>query len=129
MANDPKFSRANTMFSYQKKKNISTSFDIGTLKCNTCVKGEHTALYRDGEAACHQPVCFVIADQNFPPFIPVDEEGECMRVICVEDGTLAEMADVLLEITIGFSIPSGSVVIISSLSHLAWGGGGGGSQR
>jgi hypothetical protein len=39
MANDPRFSQANTRFSYQKKKNISTSFDIGTLKCNTCVKG------------------------------------------------------------------------------------------
>jgi hypothetical protein len=49
MGSDPRFSQANTRFSYNKKKNISTSFDIGTLKCNTCSKGEHAALFREGE--------------------------------------------------------------------------------
>ena len=125
MANDPRFVQANTRFSYHKKKNISTSFDISTLNCNTCIKGEHTALFKEGEANAQQPVCFVLTDQNFPPSIPVDGEGECIKVVCVEDGTLDELLDVLLEITLGFAIPSGSVVILFSLSHLAWGGGGG----
>jgi hypothetical protein len=52
----------------------------------------------------------------------VDGEGECIRVVCVEDGTLGELLEVFLEVTLGFAIPSGSVVVIGSLSHLAWAG-------
>jgi hypothetical protein len=117
MGGNQRFSQANTGFSY-KKKNISTSFDIGTLKCNMCSKGAHEALFREGEARGGQSVCFVLVDQNLPPFIPVDGEGECLKVVCVEDWTLGELLDVFLEVTLCFAIPSGSVVVLGLLSHL-----------
>jgi hypothetical protein len=68
---DPRFSQANSRFSYHRKKNMTTSFDISTLTCNTCInKGGHSVLLREGEncdSLNQSPVCFVLTDQNFPP--------------------------------------------------------------
>jgi hypothetical protein len=66
------------------------------------------------------PVAFILADQNFPPSLPVEGEGECLKVFRVEDATLHELVTTFLEATRGFIVPAGSVVTLSSASHLAW---------
>jgi hypothetical protein len=67
------------------------------------------------------PVAFVVADQNFPPSLPVEEE-ECMKIIRIEDASPQELALACLEVTRGFIVPAGSVVVLSSASYryLAW---------
>jgi hypothetical protein len=65
------------------------------------------------------PVCFVLYDQCFPPVVPAEGDGECLKILQIEDGTLVELIDAFLDITKGFSVPAGSVVVISSASHLA----------
>jgi hypothetical protein len=67
------------------------------------------------------PPVFVLTDQNFPPMIPAGGEGdgECLKVIQIEHGSLAELVNVFLEITKGFSIPAGTIVVMASASSMA----------
>jgi len=69
-----------------KKLNTSASFTpLG--RCHTCLSGEHDAWEgRDG-----QPVIIAAADQHFPPNLPADGDGECIRILRVENGSLAEI--------------------------------------
>jgi len=61
---------------------------------------------------------FVLSDQNFPPAVPCST-GECMKIIRIENGKLAELVNVLLDVTgRGSILPAGSVVLIFSASHL-----------
>jgi hypothetical protein len=85
--------------------------------------GGHRVLHREGERVEVReltPVAFILSDQNFPPSLPVEMEGECLKVMRVEDGTLQELVTTFLEATRGFVVPAGSVVAIASASHLAW---------
>jgi hypothetical protein len=75
-----------------------------------------------GKPDASSPCVLSLWTRTSPPFISVDGEGECLKIICVEDGTLGELLDVFLELTLGFAVLSGSVVVISSISHLAWAG-------
>jgi hypothetical protein len=68
---DPRFGQTNSRFSYDTKLNLSTSFKLKDLKCNTCPeKGPHTVLFPNGgghDKTNQSPRCFVFTDQNFPP--------------------------------------------------------------
>jgi hypothetical protein len=125
-SNDSRFANNNNRFCYSSKLNLSCSFDTGKVVCNTCTnKGLHTVLYHGGEKfdkINQSPRCFVLTDQNFAPAVPVAGEGECLKIVIVEDGTLDDLATAFLDITKGFSIPAGSVVVLCSVSHLAWAG-------
>jgi len=44
---------------------------------------------------------------------------ECLAIVRIENGSLIELADSFLEITKGFDMPVGSVVVLSSLTYLA----------
>jgi hypothetical protein len=68
----------------KKKINSSASF-LPTGTCHTCLSGEHDAWV--GEHG--QPVLIVAADQHFPANLPTDGEGECIRILRVENGSLA----------------------------------------
>ncbi len=65
------------------------------------------------------PVTFALADQHFPAILPTTDDGECIKIIRIEDGNLAELANAFLEIIKGFAVPAGSQVLLSSLSQLA----------
>jgi hypothetical protein len=41
-----------------------------------------------------------------------------MKIIQVEHGSLAELVSVFLEITKGFAIPAGIVLLLASASHM-----------
>ncbi len=44
--------------------------------------------------------------------------GQCIKIIKVEDGGLAEIVNVWHDITKGRDFPAGSVVVLASASHL-----------
>ena len=118
---DGRDSRAFKINSFVARRNISASFDLESLKCITCpLKPDHIVLYRELKEHCHYPVVFIICDQSFPASFPTGGEGECLKIIRVEDGSLAELTAVFLEAIRPYSVPAGSVVLIHSLSHLAW---------
>jgi hypothetical protein len=49
----------------------------------------------------------------------VEGDGECLKILQIEDGTLVELVEAFLDLTKGFLVPAGSVVVLSSASHLA----------
>jgi hypothetical protein len=102
-------------------RNISTSFCPNTLLCKTC-QGEHTVLRRSIEGSdvgMDNPPVFVLSDQNFPPMVPVGGEGECLKIVQVENSSLADLAGVFLSVTRGFDLPAGTVILVSSASFAA----------
>jgi hypothetical protein len=126
-SDDPRFGTNNNRFSYDAKFNVSSSFSLKDVMCNTCPsKGPHTVLYREGGGGHvrteQSPRCFVLTDQNFPPAVPASGEGECLKTLLIEDAKLMELGDAFLEFSKGFEIPAGSVVLLFSASHLAWSG-------
>jgi hypothetical protein len=45
--------------------------------------------------------------------------GDCFKILRIEDGGLLELVDTFIEITKGFIIPAGTVLLVSSASRLA----------
>jgi hypothetical protein len=52
--------------------------------------------------------------------VPVGGEGECVKIIQVENGSLAELVEVFLGLTRGFDLSAGTVVLLSSPRHAAF---------
>ena len=95
------------------KTNVSLSFDPHTLDCMAC--GNHKVLSGSG-----RPV-IILADQEFSPIIPSDSEktGNCLLVIRVECGTIAAIIREFLELSKSVKIPVGTLVLLSSATHMA----------
>ena len=110
--------------SFTTNRNISASFDTASLCCVTCsFKPDHRALRPVKESSLSTyscPAVFVLSDQSFPAYIPTGGEGECLKIIRLEDGSLLDLAHIFLETVKNFVVPAGSVVLLHSLSHLAW---------
>jgi hypothetical protein len=82
----------------------------------------HTVLRRTiegNDVGLDNPPVFILSDQNFPPMVPAGGEGECLKIIQVENSTLIELVEVFLGMTRGFDVPAGTVVLLSSASHAA----------
>jgi hypothetical protein len=113
----------NYRHNYTKQMNISSSFSLDKFLCNTCTGGEHVTLYREGAGVVSNeltPVAFVLTDQSFPCSLPVEEDGECIKILRFENSTLHYLVTAFLEATRGFVVPAGSCFLLSSASHLAW---------
>ena len=110
--------------SYEKKRNITASFDIGTLRCTTCsLKPGHTILEKINSKKrldYHSPAVFILSDQSFPASLPTGGEGNCLHIIRLEDGSIPDLTNIFLDSLSPFGIPAGTVVLLHSLSHLAW---------
>lgn len=120
---DTRIKNAHTSLNSISNWNISTSFNMETLTCKTCTtKGEHTVLGRKaaGSVGTEQaPPCFVLSDQNFPPLVPAEGGGDCLKIIQIENASLSDLTKVFLGTVEGFAMPAGTVVLICSVSHLA----------
>ena len=110
--------------SYEKRRNITASFDTGSLQCTTCLlKSGHQLLEKVNSRSSHSyksPAVFILSDQSFPASLPTSGEGECLHVLCLEDATLADLTNILLDTLKPFCVPAGTVVLLHSVSHLAW---------
>ena len=93
---------------------ISRSFDVKSGTCVTCTGGGHPAWV----SGTGGPVAVAASDHCFPACLPVRRgEGECIRVVRVEDGTPREVTLALADSTA--SMASGTVICLGSVSHLA----------
>jgi hypothetical protein len=57
--------------------------------------------------------CLILSDQNFPAALPC-KNGECLKIICIEDGNLGELVNCWLDITRGLNHTVGTVVLFFS---------------
>jgi hypothetical protein len=78
-SNDSRVTLANHRHCYKTKTNISSSFALDTMICNSCVvTGQHRMLRRETEredTVNDSPLVFVLSDQCFPPVLPPDCGG------------------------------------------------------
>ena len=120
LTSDPRHTISTFRHNFEKLTNIGFSFDPATMHCTTC-EAEHSILFRAGSSdlAGAAPKCFVLADQCFPPALPTSGEGDCLAITRIENGNLNELVGAFLGLASGYDIPYGTVVVISSLSHLS----------
>jgi hypothetical protein len=117
--NDKRLNHTTHRHDHAKACNISCSFDPSTLICTSC-HGGHQVLRRTvegGDVGMDNPPVFILSDQNFPSMVPV--EGECPKVILIENCALSDLIEVFLGLTRGFDMPAGAVVLMCSASHAA----------
>ena len=104
--------------SLKDKLNISSSFEPKSMHCVTCT--EKRVILTDTQ----HPVCLVLADQNFCPYVPARRGEKCMLVVRAEDGMLGDLEGIFREVfrdyckPIGCQ-PQGSAILLGSLSHLS----------
>ena len=92
------------------------------MECISCPL-KHPVLYKEIDGVDQinfSPQCFSISDQNFPAFLPAMGEGECIKILRIEDATLDKLVTFFLETIRGFAVPAGSVVLIHSATHMSW---------
>jgi hypothetical protein len=91
---DERYFRNFNESSIERRVNVSVSFQYNGT-CHTCLNGPHDAWQgRDG-----QPVVMVAGDHHFPANIPAREDGECIRILRVENGSLAEITGELVRLS------------------------------
>jgi hypothetical protein len=78
-------------------------------------------LGRAGEGSAeYGPKCFILSDQCFPPVLPTGggEGVDCTAIVLIENARPHELACAFLDLVRGFDVPVGTVVVLSSTSHL-----------
>ena len=108
------------------KRNVSATISMppigkdDPMGCLSCPAPHSLAeSIRDG-----LPIVIFLTDQTFPPVLPPTGDGNCSVIIRVEDSELWELEEVFYDRFKSFckphgSLPSGSLVLVGSMSHLA----------
>jgi len=109
-----------------KKRNVSATISMppigkdDPMGCLSCPTPHSIAeSLREG-----LPIVIFLTDQTFPPVLPPTGDGNCTVIIRVEDSELWELEEVFYDRFKCFckphgSLPSGSLVLVGSMSHLA----------
>ncbi len=96
----------------------STSFTREDWLCTSCDTG-HTLLplrYENYLREGGRKLIF-LTDQNMPAVLPSKKEM-CPIIIRIDGGLLGELGTSFLELLGRFAVPEGSVIVISSVTHL-----------
>jgi hypothetical protein len=103
-----------------QKKTWSYSFDCNSFECLGCTQ-HHGRLYfpRRGSGGRGGRQTIWLCDQSMPPIIPVTSSLGCIKIIRLENGSLFDLADGLVELLGGRQVAAGSVVLLSSASNMA----------
>jgi hypothetical protein len=110
---DERWYRNHNDNSIERRVNVSASFN-GIGDCITCLEGTHPAwVGKDG-----QPVLVVAGDQHFPANLPAVGEGECIKVLRVENGSLAEITSELVRMVPRNGVVPGTVIMLGSAVQL-----------
>jgi hypothetical protein len=97
-------------------QNISCSFNPADLMCEGCKgRGKHSVVGAENG----EPVVLVITDQNFPPVLYSGDGGNCIGVVRVEHGSIRDIGFLVADLLDGVVLPTGSVILVGSVSDLA----------
>ncbi len=98
----------------KEKINSSASFKpSGT--CHNCLSGKHDEWVREHD----QPVLIVAADQHFPANLRTDGEGECIRILRIKNGSLAEITRELTSLAPSKGLLPSTVIMLGAPQQLA----------
>ena len=115
---DSRISSAHLRSSFNNKLNVSLSFNPTTLECKNCSTNRHMVFDQGGVEGGGAARVFVLSDQNFPPVLPT-VSGGCISVVRVENGSLWELATTFISLAAKGTVTVGSIVILSSATHLS----------
>jgi hypothetical protein len=91
---DERYFRNANESSIDRRVNVSSSFTLSG-RCHTCLNGAHDAWQgRQG-----QPVVMAAGDQHYPANLPARGDGECIRILRVENGSLAEITGEIIRMS------------------------------
>jgi len=114
-AGDKRMNLAVLRTNYEKRINLSLSFDPTSKRCLMC-NGENSHTVGGG-GEVGNPRLFILSDQCCPPYVQ-RTNGCCPGILRIENGTLNDLAASFLDIFKGVGIGVGSVVLLSSASLL-----------
>jgi hypothetical protein len=101
------------------KRIITSSVNLNWT-CLVCEQHrDKPALRLRGEAGCGETQAIILSDQNFPAVLPVNSTEQCFKIIRIENGSLLELVDELLNMIGNRRVPAGSIVLLHSPTHLA----------
>ena len=126
---DDRYKNSHERYLFQKKLNMSFSFNPDTLMCDSCAE-VHQVLPGDGGARGavekvpggieqSERTVFVLSDHCFPAALPAGGGKDCLKILRIENGALDDLVAAFLGVTRGFLVPTGTVILIASASHLA----------
>jgi len=111
---DNRITKVREINNWAKKQNISISFDPKKFMCLTC-----PVSHPVGHVGSQRRPVFALYDQCFPPMAAAAAGGGCLAVMRIEDGTLCELADLLIEHCRNRWLPNGTVVIMAAGGQMA----------
>ena len=116
---DGRISRVHLKTSLSAKVNVTYSFNPATFTCCCCEanRGHRVFNHRVEEAEARELI--LLTDQSYPACFPSLDNKKCIVSIRVENGSMKELLAEFLEATRATKLAAGSVVMVSSLSHLA----------
>jgi hypothetical protein len=106
---DERYFRNANESSIDRRVNVSSSFTLSG-RCHTCLNGAHDAWQgRQG-----QPVVMAAGDQHYPANLPARGDGECIRILRVENGSLAEITGEIIRMSPRGGVVPGTVIMLGS---------------
>jgi hypothetical protein len=102
-----------------QKKTWTYSFDSNTFECLGCEQ-HHNLLYfpRRGSIGRGARQTIWLADQSMPAAIPVTTTLGCVKIVRLENGSLMDLAEGLVELLSGRQVAAGSVILLTSASNM-----------
>jgi hypothetical protein len=102
-----------------QKKTWTFSFDSSSFECLGCQQ-HHNHLYfpRRGSGGRGSRQTIWLSDQSMPGAIPVSSSLGFIKIVRLENGSLMDLADGLVEILSGRQVAAGSVILLTSASNM-----------
>ena len=104
------------------KTNTSFSFNPVTMVCSNCPGAvNHPVMGAHARDCSYSPVreVIVLSDCSYLHILPCATTNKCLRIIRLEQGSIAELTSTLLERLSGRQLCLGSIVMVFSAVHLA----------
>jgi hypothetical protein len=96
------------------------SFMVKSMECIGCTAHINaTPFPRRGSNVRGGRQMVWLTDQSMPPLLPATTTQECIKIICLESGTLQELAEGLVRTLSGRQIAAGSVILMTSATKMA----------
>ena len=93
-------------------QNIACSFDPSDKTCTVCTT-PHNILSHTQQA----PLTFIISNQGFPGTLS-GGDALCVKTVRIEDGTVAELSDLFLEMFQSVVLPNSTIVLLGSVTSM-----------
>ena len=95
---------------------ISTSFNSVNMSCSCC--GQF--MFKSGNTGSTSRAVLILSDQAFPAAAPAARgDGGCLKVFRSESASLLDIVGGFLAVVGGWRLRPGSLILLSSASHLA----------